>query len=262
MKLAAGALPAALVILGCVTDASALSWRLFVGRDDCVSEWLPQSQYDKLKESHESRKQRMPDELNVVVDAGFLLRNRYGGETSKASVDVWVKNPEDRVVYRKANTKEDNFYIHAKGGIGPWQLCFRVNQRDSAHQHALTVELTFFTINLRVLVGTDHEWVKGAPTIDPSTVGLDIDTLDLPTDSDITHLKKALQQLDTHLVQITHEQRYLQQRADRHMKTVKSTHFRTLAWSFAQAVAIAGASLAQVLTVQYLFKSSRKTYSV
>jgi len=251
-----------LLFIGYSSEASAISWRLFVGREDCVTEWIPEAQHTLFKESFEKRKLQMPQEMNVVVDAGFLVRNRYGGETSKASVDVWVKNPDAKVVYSQDNVKEDDFYIHAKGGTGPWQLCFKINQRDNAHQHALTLELSFFTINLRALVGTDHEWVKGTPTIDASSVGLDIDSTDLPTDSDISQLKQNLQQLDTHLVQVTHEQRYLQQRADRHMKTIKSTYSRTMWWAFIEATVIAGASLVQVLAVRFLFNTKHKLYTV
>lgn len=94
------------------------------------------------------------------------VANRFGGETSKGSIDVWLKNPEGKTLYTKEGVKEDTFTVNAKGSKGPWQLCFRISHAESPQQHALIIELSHFTLNLRALVGTDHEWTKGPTVVD------------------------------------------------------------------------------------------------
>lgn len=100
---------------------------------------------------------------------GFLVlqvANKYGAETSKGSVDVWVKNSAGTTVYHNEAVKEDNFSVHTKGTKGPWQLCFKISNVERINQHALSIELSYFTVNLRSLVGTDHEWSKDQATVD------------------------------------------------------------------------------------------------
>lgn len=42
-------------------------------REECVSDFLPEEQYNMLKESLSKRDHVMPDEFAVVVEAGFLV---------------------------------------------------------------------------------------------------------------------------------------------------------------------------------------------
>lgn len=51
---------------------------------------------------------------------------------------------------------------------------------------------------------------------------------------------------------------YINMRADRQLKTVKSTHYRTLWWSMLESTAIVCASLIQVLAVRHLFAAKNR----
>lgn len=242
-------------------EVAALSWRVFVGREDCVDDFLPDNQYEMLKGSFDKRGEAPPEDFLAVVEAGFLVANRYGGETAKGSVDVWVKNPAGKVVYTKGAVKEDEFTVDAKGSKGPWQLCFRISKEENSNQHALTIELSYFTVNLRALVGTDHEWTKGPSTIDVGS-GSDVNVNALAKGEELTNMKGSLQQLNIHLNTIKRQQRYIKMRTERHIKTINSTYGRTLWWSFFEAFVLVSASLVQVFAVRHFFSADKRMLRV
>eukprot|EP00210_Caulerpa_lentillifera_P007311 g6988.t1 len=252
---------AAILLLTCFHCASCVSWRIFLGREDCVSESIPENQLAILRESFRKRNAKFPDKLNVLTEVGFLVANKYGEETSRGTVDVYAKNPDGEIIYKNEGVKEDTFSLVGRGSPSGWEVCFKISHAESSVQHSLTIELSYFTVNMRALVGTGHEKMKDSGSSDLG-LGVDVDVDSLAKTEDIGKVASALRSLYIQLSSIRQMERFLKMRTERHMKTVKSTHRRTLFWSSIEALVIISASLVQVLVVQRFFNSTNKALRV
>lgn len=240
-----------------VSPASSLSWRIFVGREDCVEESIPENQIEMLRESFAKRKANLPESLNVAVDVGFLVTNRYGGETARGTVDVTAFAPGGDIIYSNQAVKEDTFSIVSRGPSNGWKVCFKIAHSEGSTQ-PLTIELSYFTVNMRALIGTEHERSKEGLLVDTSMQGMDVDVESLAKSEDLGKVMTGLRSLNMQLTTVRQMGHHLKMRTDRHMKTVKSTHRRTLYWSFIVAVVLISASLFQVYAVQRFFTSTNK----
>lgn len=238
---------------------SCVSWRIFLNKEDCISETIPENQLAILRESFRKRNAKFPEKLNVLVEVGFLVANKYGEETSRGTVDVYAKNPDGQVIYTNDGVKEDTFSLVGRGSPSGWEVCFKISQTESSVQHSLTIELSYFTVNMRALVGTGHEKMKDSGSVEQA---LEVDVESLAKTEDIGKVASALRSLHIQLSSIRQMERFLKMRTDRHMKTVKSTHRRTLFWSAIEALVIISASLVQVLVVQRFFNSTNKAIRV
>lgn len=235
---------------------SAISWRIYQGREDCVLESIPEKQIAMLRNSFAKRKVEMPENLNVAVDVGFLVTNRYGGETARGTVDVTAKSPSGDVIYTKNNVKEDTFSIVSRGSTHGWEVCFTMAHSEGSTQ-PLTIELSYFTVNMRALIGTEHEKSKEGIQIE-TALQLDVDPEKLAKSEDLGKVLTGLRSCNMQLVSVRQMGHHLKMRTERHMKTVKSTHRRTLLWSVFVAAVLIGASLFQVFAVQRFFNSTNK----
>jgi len=237
--------------------ASALSWRIFVGREDCIEESIPENQIAMLRESFARRKAEMPTRLNVAVDVGFLVTNRFGGETARGTVDVTATAPNGDVIYTNKAVKEDTFSIVSRGEMTGWEICFKIAHSEGSTQ-PLTIELSYFTVNMRSLIGTEHERSKDGLQIDATLPGLDVDVDALAKSEDLGKVMSGLRSLNMQLTTVRQMCHHLKMRTDRHMRTVQSTHRRTLYWSFIVALVLISASLFQVYAVRRFFNSTNK----
>lgn len=199
----------------------------------------------------------IPKDLNVVVEGGFLVTNRFGGETSRGTVDVTVKNPDGEVIYTNADIKEDTFSVVSRGGYHGWQLCFKIAQTEGSTQ-PLTIELSYFTINMRALIGTEHERSKDGAVFNDAVAAVDVDIESLATSDDLSKVVSGLRSASMQLTSVRQMGHHLKMRTERHMKTVVSTHWRTLLWSMILSMVVISTSLFQVFAVRQFFNSNSK----
>lgn len=236
---------AVLGVLG-LERAEAVSWRMFAGREECLGEYIPESQWEVVSQQQQE----------ALIDIGFVVTSRFGTETSRASVDFTLLDPEGQVIHREEGASETEVAVTARGGRGPWRACFKIS-RGPVLRPSVMVKVSYFTVNHMSLVGTKFEWQRGgggqaggaAAQLDPQLLG---------TSEQVAELSRGLQRLDYYLQNVTNEQRFLYSRAVRHLRTVESTHARAFWYYFLIYSVIMMASTAQVLGVRMMFKASRK----
>lgn len=239
-----------LVLLAATLPASrGLSWRLFAGREECLTEFMPDHQWEMVKD-----KEGTPENSHVLIDLGFTVSSRYGTETSQAVVDLQIVGPTGQVVHEREGTGEEEIAVTADGSRGPWRACFKVS-RGQILRPSVVVKVAYFTVNHMSLVGTQFEWQR-APPAAPAIPGVDHKTLG--TQQQVQDMTYGLQRLDYYLLNVTNEQRYLYARTSRHLKTVQSTLTRTFWFSLAIWSGIIAASVAQAVGVRLMFKGSRR----
>lgn len=243
---------ALLLVLACglSSSASAMSWRLFAGREECITEHMPDYQWELVK-----HKEQTPEHTHVLVDLGFVITSRYGTEANKAAVDFTVYGPDGNSVHKEESVSETEIAVTAEGGQGPWRACFRVS-KGQILRPSVIVKISYYTVNSMSLVGTSFEWQRdsvpaaGAPAaVDPKHLG---------TVEQVEEVSQGLQRLDYYLMNVTNEQRYLYARTVRHLRTAESTKTRTLGYMLLICGTIVAASVVQVLGVRMMFKSNRK----
>mmetsp|Transcript_14133 Transcript_14133/g.42658 ORF Transcript_14133/g.42658 Transcript_14133/m.42658 type:complete len:290 (+) Transcript_14133:354-1223(+) len=257
-------------LLSAASQATALSWRIYAGWDECVTARLPDAQWDLVLQSlrasgtNESQLHTVP--AAVVVEAGVLVADEYGSDAYRGTVDITVQDPTGKEIHSKTNVQDDEIEVDAHGLQGPWKLCFKVHRGGTYRPPSLLVELSYFVVNHRSLVGTSYEWDKSTQHPLPPDAHLEHPAAALAHHADKEHMATAeqveevmegLSVLEVHLQGLEHEQHHLQQRATRHLKTVKSTHKRTLVYYMAIYAAIIATSFLQVVGVRLMFKGER-----
>jgi hypothetical protein len=210
------------------------------------------------------------------------VTSRFGTETSRASVDFTLLDPEGQAVHHEAGASETEVAVTARGGRGPWRACFKIS-RGPVLRPSVMVKVSYFTVNHMSLVGTKFEWQRGgggqaggaAAQLDPQLLGTRLardeaqrsaagsgswvrppepDCESTPahpstpagTSEQVAELSRGLQRLDYYLQNVTNEQRFLYSRAVRHLRTVESTHARAFWYYFLIYSVIMMASTAQV----------------
>jgi hypothetical protein len=258
------------ISLSACTPAAALSWRIYAGWDECVTAHLPDQQWELILQSlrasgnNESQLNNIP--AAVVVEAGVLVADEYGSEAYRGAIDLTVHDPAGKEIHHANAIQDDEISVDAHGVKGPWKLCFKVHRGGSYRPPSLLLELSYFTVNHRSLVGTSYEWEKSTQHPLPPDAHLDHPAAALAHHADKEHMATAeqvetlmegLSMLDVHLQGVEHEQHHLQLRATRHLKTVRSTHRRTLVYYLAIYAAIVLSSFLQVLGVRYMFAGEK-----
>lgn len=240
-----------LLLLGaaCIPHTDAVAWRLFAGREECITEYLPDFQWAMTKQKDPSA-----SSTRVLIDIGVLVSSRYGGESNKASVDMTVYDPRGEQIYQEEGMTETEAAVNGDGGQGPWRVCFKVS-RGQILRPSVIVKVSYFTVNQVNLVGTNFEWQQdegtagSAGAVDPSELG---------SAQQVADMSSGLQRLDTLLMNVTYEQRYLYARTVRHLRTVESTHARALWYQLLIYFFIILTSFAQAVGVRLMFKGSRR----
>ncbi|PSC70489.1 transmembrane emp24 domain-containing p24beta3-like [Micractinium conductrix] len=231
-------------------QATAMSWRLFAGREECITEYMPDYQWEMVK-----HKEQTPEHTHVLIDLGFVITSRYGTEANKAAVDFNVYGPNGDSVHKEESVSETEIAVTAEGGRGPWRACYRVS-KGQILRPSVIVKLTYFTVNSMSLVGTSFEWQRDAAPAGPAPATIDASSLG--TVEQVQEVTSGLQRLDHYLMNVTNEQRYLYARTVRHLRTAESTHGRTLGYMLLICGTIVAASFVQVLGVRMMFNSKRK----
>ncbi|KFM26672.1 hypothetical protein F751_6629 [Auxenochlorella protothecoides] len=242
-----------LALSAVVLGADGLSWRLFAGREECISEYIPEHQWDAVK-SHATDVSL----AQGIVDIGVLISSRYGTEATKATVDFTLYDPAGRIIHSEVAVSSAEATVTGHGGQGPWRACFKVS-RQQILRPSVIVRLSYFTVNSPTLVGTHFEWQRTPPEaggIQLSPGG--VTAGELGTNDQVQSLADGLQRLDYYLHNVTNEQRYLSSRTERHLQTVRSTHSRALWYYVALYGVIVAASFAQVVGVRVMFSNRRK----
>lgn len=145
---------------------------------------------------------------------------------------------------------EGEFGGQAKGGRGPWRVCFRVSS-GALLRPSVTVQLNYFLVTYEEYLQDGFEWENENEhhAIDPK---------DLGTKEQIESLEHGLLRLDHYLLNVTHEQRFLYSRTVRHLRTAESTLRRTFWYYSAIYSVICLASFSQLVAVRVMFRKSRK----
>lgn len=179
------------------------------------------------------------------------VTSKYGAEESKASVDYGLYNPDGTLLQHENGVSEGEVGIHAKGGQGPWRVCFRVSS-GALLKPSVIVKLTYFVVNYDEYIGDSFDWEEEDASLPPKP---HIDNLG--TKDQIESLEHGLLRLDHYLHNVTNEQRYLYARTVRHLKTAESTLRRTFWYYLALYFVIAAASFSQLVVVRLMFKKVR-----
>lgn len=245
-RLACGALLLAVM----VTQAQAISWRLFAGREECITEIMPDYQWEMVK-----NKEQTPEHTHVLVDLGFVITSRYGTEANKAAVDFNVYGPTGNSVHKEDAVSETEIAVTAEGGQGPWRACFRVS-KGQILRPSVIVKISYFTVNSMSMVGTNFEWQRNSAAGGETPEA--VDPKHLGTIEQVEEVTQGLQRLDYYLMNVTNEQRYLYARTVRHLRTAESTYSRTFGYMILICSTIVLASFAQVMGVRMMFKNNRR----
>ncbi|KAI3432871.1 hypothetical protein D9Q98_010454 [Chlorella vulgaris] len=233
-----------------VTQAQAISWRLFAGREECITEIMPDYQWEMVK-----NKEQTPEHTHVLVDLGFVITSRYGTEANKAAVDFNVYGPTGNSVHKEDAVSETEIAVTAEGGQGPWRACFRVS-KGQILRPSVIVKISYFTVNSMSMVGTNFEWQRNSAAGGETPEA--VDPKHLGTIEQVEEVTQGLQRLDYYLMNVTNEQRYLYARTVRHLRTAESTYSRTFGYMILICSTIVLASFAQVMGVRMMFKNNRR----
>eukprot|EP01024_Parvocaulis_polyphysoides_P021681 TRINITY_DN20281_c0_g1_i1.p1 TRINITY_DN20281_c0_g1~~TRINITY_DN20281_c0_g1_i1.p1 ORF type:complete len:269 (+),score=21.25 TRINITY_DN20281_c0_g1_i1:49-855(+) len=257
-----------LILLWGTYCVQGLQWRLYAGREDCVSEWVPTKQWNLLIES--LRRQKKPTDnvqANVILSLGFLAVNKQN-HNNRGAVDIVVKSPNGEIVYEEADIQEKELEVNAYGGQGPWQVCMKISKRKAS----VIVDLTYFTLNQRSLVGT--AWEMGRQNVGKGDSGqgqqetvdlmaqLVSKTTELAGKEQVAEISRGIYDLDAMLMAVVREQKHVSHRSEAQMKVVQGTKTRMLLWSALQAIIIIASSMFQVYMVRQLFDRKDKSNSI
>lgn len=247
--------------------ACAISWRIYSGWDECVSTEVPDAQWELVLQSlrssgtNESQINSVPTAVNV--EAGILVTDEYGNEAYRGSVDATIYDPNGKELKSLVNVQDDDMEVEATGVKGPWKLCFRIHKGGGYRPPSLVVELAYFVVNHKSLVGTSYEADKSTQVPLPPNSNLEHPAAILAHHADKEHMASSeqvetlmdnLAALEVHMQKLEHEQHHMQLRASRHLKTIQSTHKRTLMYYIAIYAAIVATSFLQVAGVRRMFK--------
>eukprot|EP01024_Parvocaulis_polyphysoides_P035803 TRINITY_DN31846_c0_g1_i2.p1 TRINITY_DN31846_c0_g1~~TRINITY_DN31846_c0_g1_i2.p1 ORF type:complete len:271 (-),score=38.60 TRINITY_DN31846_c0_g1_i2:73-885(-) len=256
---------ALLLLCWSVYDVNALNWRLYSNREDCVTEWVPENQWTLLAES--LKKQGRPTEnmqTNIIISLGFLVANKQGSRAFQGALDITVKTPTGDIIHEEKGVEEKEFELTTFGAQGPWQICFKIS-REKGVKASLVLDLTYFTVNQRSLVGTAWEMNKqrnAGGQEQQENVDLMKQLVSKSTEladtSQVAILSRGIYDLDALLMAIIREQRHIQHRTDAQLQIVSSTKGRMLWWSLLQALMLVAASFVQVYIVRRLFEKRDK----
>eukprot|EP01024_Parvocaulis_polyphysoides_P056609 TRINITY_DN59899_c0_g1_i1.p3 TRINITY_DN59899_c0_g1~~TRINITY_DN59899_c0_g1_i1.p3 ORF type:complete len:270 (-),score=34.04 TRINITY_DN59899_c0_g1_i1:269-1078(-) len=257
-----------LIIVGMTWTATALQWRLYSNREDCISEWAPNEQWNLLIESLK-RQGKPTDNVNahVIISIGFLTVDKRNAN-NRGAVDIQIKSPSGEVVYQEEALEEKELEVNAYGGQGPWQICMKISKKKGSKASVL-LDLTYMTINQRSLVGTAWEMLRrdtgqqgqGQQETVDLMAQLVSKSTELADKTQIAELSKGIYDLDALLMAVVREQRHVQHRTEAQLQVVAGTKSRMLWWSFVQALIIVAASLFQVYMVRQLFERKAKSNS-
>lgn len=252
-----------------VPSASALSWRIFAGWPECVSTYMPDAQWDILQQSltaHSEPGQHQADVATfLVIEAGVLVANEYGSESYRGAVDIEIYDPVGKKVFEVAGVQDKEIEFDGGHGVkGPWKMCFKIAQHDTYKAPSVLLELSYFVVNHQSLIGSSYEHERstkqalspGASEEHPEAHLGHFDVDHMPTLDQVNEVMDGLVMLDAHLQGVEHEAHHLSMRTTRHLKTIKSTHFRTMVYYLGIYSAIVGASFLQVAGVRYMFSGS------
>lgn len=249
------------------TPARAISWRIYSGWDECVTTEVPDAQWELVVQSlrasgtNESQINAVP--TAVTVEAGILVTDEYGNEAYRGAVDATLYDPNGKDLKSLVEVQDDEMEVEATGIKGPWKLCFRIHKGSGYRPPSLIVELVYFVVNHKSLLGTSYEAHKSTQVPLPPNSNLEHPAAVLAHHADKEHMASAeqvetlmdsLAGLEVHMQKLEHEQHHMQLRAGRHLKTIQSTHKRTLRYYIAIYAAIVATSFLQVAGVRRMFK--------
>lgn len=254
------------VCLTAIPSAAALSWRIYAGWDECVSAYMPDHQWDLLQHSlssHDNGTDPGQVPTAVFVEAGILVADEYGSEAYRGAVDVTLFDTAGKEIKALTGIQDAEIEVDAHGTKGPWKMCFKVDRNGAYRAPSLLIELSYFTVNHRSLLGTSYEHEKTTQLPLPPNAALDhphasphFDKDHMPTVEQVNDVMDGLVMLDAHIQSLEYEAHHLTMRTTRHLKTIKSTHFRTMFYYVGIYAAIVAASFIQVAGVRYMFSGS------
>eukprot|EP01023_Acetabularia_acetabulum_P046700 TRINITY_DN4845_c0_g2_i1.p1 TRINITY_DN4845_c0_g2~~TRINITY_DN4845_c0_g2_i1.p1 ORF type:complete len:279 (+),score=54.68 TRINITY_DN4845_c0_g2_i1:117-953(+) len=251
---------AVLMLLWSGQQVQALSWRLYSNREDCVTEWAPKAQWDLLIES--LKKQGRPTDnvqTNLILSVGFFVANKQGARGFQGAVDITVKTPKGDIIHDQKGLEDKEIELTTFGDSGPWQICFKIN-REKGVKASLVLDLTYFTVNQRSLVGTAWEMNRQKSAGQEQVDHVDLmqqlvsKSTELADKDQVAMLSRGIFDLDALLMGVVREQRHIQHRTEAQLSIVASTKGRMLWWTLFQTLVIISASFVQVYMVRKLFE--------
>eukprot|EP01026_Neomeris_dumetosa_P040532 TRINITY_DN3347_c0_g1_i10.p3 TRINITY_DN3347_c0_g1~~TRINITY_DN3347_c0_g1_i10.p3 ORF type:complete len:231 (-),score=30.76 TRINITY_DN3347_c0_g1_i10:424-1062(-) len=199
---------------------------------------------------------------NLILSLGFLVTDKYKTVGYKGAVDITVKNPNGEIFHEEKGLEEKELELTTYGSQGPWQICMKINQ-EKGKKASIIVDLTYFTMNQRSLVGTAWEMNKQRQGGDQGQGQQDqVDliaslvsrTTELADKDQVAQLSRGIYDLDALLMAVVREQKHIQHRTEAQFQVLGVTKSRMLWWSLLQACIIISASCFQVYMVRRLFE--------
>jgi hypothetical protein len=229
----------------CFGTTHGFAWRLFAGREECVSEYLPAKHWKHIQGKYPKDTRQ----AQVQVDIGFLVTTKHDVEDAKANVDFGLYSPTNTLLKNQNGVTEGELDFTAQAdGIGPWKFCVRVSG-GKLLRPSVIVDITYFSVNFDD-VDEGFDWEDEHDGHEDA----DVDKSDLARHDQIVDISSGLSRLDRYLVNVTNEQRFLYARTVRHLKTASSTLSRTYWYYIAVYGAICLASVSQILVIRLMFK--------
>eukprot|EP01025_Chloroclados_australasicus_P015738 TRINITY_DN175_c0_g2_i1.p1 TRINITY_DN175_c0_g2~~TRINITY_DN175_c0_g2_i1.p1 ORF type:complete len:306 (-),score=22.59 TRINITY_DN175_c0_g2_i1:222-1139(-) len=246
-----------------VQGVNGLSWRLYQNREDCVTEWVSEEQWQLLLDNLKAQGRSLDGvKTNIILSTGFLVVNQQGAVNHKGAVDVVVKTPNNEVLHEETGLQEKELELTTFGAQGPWQICFKIN-KVVGNRASVVLDLTYFTLNQRSLVGTAWEMNKMRAAADFGSGSKDGEDLmqqlvsrsvELADSKQVAELSRGIFDLDAMLMAVFREQKHIEHRTEAHLQMVQGIKSRMLWWSLFLSMVLIAASLFQVFAVRQLFK--------
>lgn len=209
---------------------------------EAIANWLAKGEkecWTEILEDHHFEWETA-ETMAAEVD-GLIVVNR-GGEMilPERYVDITVKEPDGKIVYANKGVLSEARFSVPSHGAGKYELCIH----NSGGGEFVHVELVYFIPKHNL----DTPDVVVAPNGHKELRETEVATKD-----HMNPLYGHLIELEHMIEEIESEQRHYARRQERHMKTIRSSNWRTIFYAGMEAFVFAACTFAQVAVIRGLF---------
>jgi len=187
---------------------------------------------------------------DVAIEVGFVVSDKDGKAASKAQTTVQIIAPDGKVLEQMHGVENEAIVAHARGGPGPYRLCF--SYRGSGAQ-PLLVDVSYFTVSLIHIPNAVFGFGIGMDDEHSETVPEHIATDEFLQASDLHAIAVSAHSLKSVIGHVRLEQRHLRQKDHRKWLTAQAGHSRALWYGLLVNAGIVAASAVQVMRIRSMF---------
>lgn len=195
---------------------------------------------------------------DVVIEAAFVVSDKDGRQSEKAKTGVHVISPTGTVLDSRFGVEDETIVAHARGGPGPWRLCF-TNQRSKSTP--LLVDISYFTVSLTNIPNAVFGFGTDADDEHSETVPEHVATDEFLQASDLHAIAVSAHRLKSVISHARLEQRHMKQQDHRRFMTATAARNKTLYYGILTNIGIIAASAHLVWRIRSMFTSEARDWS-